>query len=163
MIRVNQITLGIEESRDRVKSKVAKALRIPETDIQAMRIFRESLDARKGKMRFVYTVDVAVRGEQKVLRRNKKVRKAPDYTYQMPVPGIEPLTGRPIVVGAGPAGLMAALLLSQAGYAPLLLERGQDVDERTKTVDHFWEKGALNTESNVQFGEGGAGAFQTES
>ncbi len=159
MIRMSQVSLGMDEPIEKLKTKVARTLGIAESDIGHFRIFRESFDGRKGKMRFVYTVDFTAREGKKLPRKHKQLSKSPDYTYQPPNYGSQNLTGRPVVIGAGPAGLFAALLLAQEGYRPILLDRGQAVAERTQSVDAFWQGGPLNPESNVQFGEGGAGAF----
>jgi len=159
MIRLSQIKLSLEEDISTIPKKISKQLRIQPQDILDFRIYKESIDARKGTVKRVYTVDVSLKNEGKVLSKNKKLNLAPDLTYKKVKSGNEPLTGRPLVVGFGPAGMFAAYLLAEAGYKPIVLERGEDVDTRTETVNHFWKTGELNTESNVQFGEGGAGSF----
>ncbi len=159
MIRLSQIKLSLDEDKSALNKKISKMLKIPTQDIVKYRIYKESIDARKGQVKKVYTIDVAVKNEERVLSRNKKLQQAPDLEYKKVESGQETLIGRPVVVGFGPAGMFAALLLSEMGYKPLVVERGQDVDARTQTVNTFWKTGQLCEESNVQFGEGGAGSF----
>jgi uncharacterized FAD-dependent dehydrogenase len=162
MIRISQIRLDINDSTDKLLNKASKVLNIKPKDITDMNIFKESIDARrKGRLDFVYTIDVLVENEEKILKRvrDKNVTITPDMEYKYPQPGKVVLDKRPIVIGMGPAGLFCGLILAQMGYKPLILERGEDVDNRSKTVSKFWKTGNLNVESNVQFGEGGAGTF----
>lgn len=162
MIRISQMRLGIDDSTDKLIGKASKILRIKPNDIEEMRIFKESIDARKkGKIEFVYTVDLLAKNEKDILKRvrNKNVDITPDMKYKYPEPGKIQINERPIVIGTGPAGLFCGLILAQMGYKPLILERGEDVEKRSKTVKNFWKNGKLNLESNVQFGEGGAGTF----
>lgn len=159
MIRLSQIKLSLNEDKSALNKKLAKTLRVPVQDIIKYRIYKESIDARKGQIKKVYTIDVALKNEEKLLSKNKNLKKAPDLEYKNVKPGQAALNGRPVVVGFGPAGMFAALLLSEMGYKPIVVERGQDVDERTQAVNTFWESGKLSEESNVQFGEGGAGTF----
>lgn len=161
-IRINNIVLKIDEDKSILNKKIAKKLRISESEIKNLRIIKESLDARKkNDIKFTYCVDIEHSNEKKLVNKlkDKDVRlEDKEYDTQIKM-GSEELKNRPVVVGLGPAGLFAALLLAEKGYKPLVIERGEDVDKRTKTVDKFWETGELNLESNVQFGEGGAGAF----
>ena len=161
MLRITQIKLSIQDDVSAVKLQVAKKLKIKPKDILSLNIYKESIDARKrGEINFIYTVDVTVADEHKFLTgKFKHVAVTPDLAYQNPKKGDKQLTSRPVVVGFGPAGMYAALLLAQMGYKPLVLERGEAVDERVKSIDAFWQKGKLNPKSNVQFGEGGAGTF----
>lgn len=161
MLRITQIKLSIQDDISAVKLQVAKKLKIRTTDILNFRIYKESIDARKrGEINFIYTVDVNVANESKFLTgKFKNVALTPDLAYKNPEMGVKRLTHRPVVVGFGPAGMYAALLLAQMGYKPLVLERGEAVEERVKSINAFWEKGKLNPKSNVQFGEGGAGTF----
>ncbi len=160
MIRVSEVKLAVEEDLGLLKEKIAKKLSISPLQIIDFRVFKESLDARKkNEISFVYIVDVQVEDEAKVLRRNKNVQKSPHLSYQEAKTGDKILHHRPIVIGTGPAGMFCGLLLAQRGYQPILLERGQDVDTRAKDVAEFWRHGKLSSESNVQFGEGGAGTF----
>lgn len=159
MIRVNQIKLSINEDIADIQAKIEKKLKIRPEDILSVTIFKESIDARKGTINFVYTVDVEVRDEERVLKKNKDTCLTPDFSYREVKEGRGELKTRPVVIGTGPAGIFAGLVLSKRGYRPIILERGRDVESRTKDVDEFWRSGKLNTESNVQFGEGGAGTF----
>ncbi|ATD53991.1 NAD(P)/FAD-dependent oxidoreductase [Clostridium chauvoei] len=161
-IRINNIILKIDEDTELLKKKVAKKLRISENEIKSLKIIKESLDARKkNDIKFTYCVDIEHSNEKKLVNKLKdKDVKLEDKEYDTEIEfGDKKLQNRPVVVGLGPAGLFAALLLAEKGYKPLLIERGEDVDKRTETVDKFWKTGELNLESNVQFGEGGAGAF----
>ena len=161
MIRVGEIKLKLEEDESVLKHKIIKRLRISANDILEQRIYKKGLDARKKEnIHYVYTVDVKLKNEKKVLEHTKakNVTIAPDMTYYFPQ-GKSLLKTRPVIVGFGPAGMFAGLLLAEMGMCPIVLERGEDVDSRTKTVELFWMGKGLNTESNVQFGEGGAGTF----
>ena len=123
---------------------------------------RRSLDARKKPdLFFVYTVDAAVADERTVLKksRNRKCAENPATGYRFPEPGTEELKARPVVAGFGPAGIFAAYMLALHGYRPLVIERGSEAQQRKADVEAFWETGVLDTRSNVQFGEGGAGTF----
>ncbi|MCL6636009.1 MAG: hypothetical protein K6T29_09645, partial [Peptococcaceae bacterium] len=133
-----------------------------EEDLLAYKIFKQSIDARKSEMiYFVYTVDAALKNEETVLKRlkDRDITVTPEMDYKYVRSGTQKMVFRPVIVGTGPAGLFAGIILSEMGYRPILLERGADVDARTKAVQKFWEKGELDPESNVQFGEGGAGTF----
>jgi len=159
MIRISQLKIGIDESVEKIPSLIAKKLGIKETDIKDYCIFKESIDARRGTVSFVYTVDVTLDHEADILKRNiANVSQTPELSYKMP-PKCLVSTRSPIVVGFGPAGMYASLLLAQCGYAPIVLERGDKVDERVKKVEDFWYHRKLDLQSNVQFGEGGAGTF----
>jgi len=160
MIRVNEVKLSLDENIKSLKNKIAKKLRISPQEIISYSIYKESIDARKkNEISLVYTVDVEVQNEDKVLSKKKGLRKSPNITYSEVKTGEHILTSRPVIIGTGPAGLFAGIILAQRGFKPILLERGQDVDTRTNDVDEFWRKRKLNPESNVQFGEGGAGTF----
>lgn len=160
MIRVHGIRLAVQEDVGLLKGKIAKKLKIKPLEIITWRVCKESIDARKkNEVSFVYVVDVEAQDEAKVLRLNKNLQKSPDDSYQEVSPGNQDLQHRPIIIGAGPAGMFAGLFLAKKGYRPILLERGQDVDKRARDVAAFWHNRELNIESNVQFGEGGAGTF----
>lgn len=161
MLRIQQINLSLDEDLSAIQKKITKKLHITENELISYHIFKESIDARKkDQIHFTYCVDCKVKNEKNVFRRKiKDVTIAPKMFYVPPVKGIVELKHRPIVVGFGPAGMFASLLLAQMGYSPIVLERGQHVDDRVKSVEEFWTKGTLNTTSNVQFGEGGAGTF----
>ena len=126
-------------------------------------ILNKSIDARhKPYISYIYEVDIKVSNEDIILTKNgsnKDILETPDETYKTPKKGNIKLNKRPIIVGSGPAGLFSAYLLVEEGYNPIIIERGEPVDERVKTVEHFWNTGELKENSNVQFGEGGAGTF----
>ena len=159
MLRIDHISLPPGAPEEALRRQAAKILQIPERQLQSLRIVRRSVDAREG-VSLVYSVQVAVENEGKVLRRQRgtQVSRVVRQRYSLPAP-VPPPELPPVVVGAGPAGLFCALILAQAGVRPILLERGQRVEQRQRDVENFWRTGALNPSSNVQFGEGGAGAF----
>lgn len=162
MLRINQLKLPIEHSEWDLENKICKTLRIQPEQVISYQICKKSIDARKKQeLSFVYAVDVAVVNEEKFLRRNKNrnINKVLDKQYSFPNPGEEKLASRPVIIGSGPAGLFCAYELALHGYCPVVLERGMDVKRRTKEVERFWRDGNLNTKTNVQFGEGGAGTF----
>ncbi len=162
MIRIQQLKLPVSHTKEQLVQKIARELRVPETSILEYQFRRQSIDARKkSEVLFVYTIDVQVKNEAMVLRHVKgnKITLAKDISYYFPVCGREPLKHPPVIIGSGPAGLFCAYLLAQYGYAPIIIERGKCMEERTQDVEQFWENNKLNLESNVQFGEGGAGTF----
>ena len=126
-----------------------------------MYIKKKSLDARdKNNIHYVYEVDIKLKDEKKILRkRSNDIFEAPIEEYKFNITGTKKLENRPIIVGAGPAGLFCGYMLAQNGYNPLIIERGEKIEQRVETVEKFWNDGILNNESNVQFGEGGAGTF----
>ena len=162
MIRVNQLKLPVEHKQEDLKKKAARTLRITPEQIERLEIRRRSLDGRKKpELFYSYTVDIKTAREEQVLHRAKNSQAAicREKPYTFPKPGEEKLFSPPVIAGAGPAGLFAGLMLARAGYRPVILERGEDVDSRRKRVDEFWKTGNLDVRSNVQFGEGGAGTF----
>ncbi len=162
MIKISQIKLPVEHTMEQLYQKVEKILKIKKGQIKTLKIVKKSIDARKKpELFFVYTVDVSVPEEDKILKHTKdrNVTLVKEKKYEVPAHGEERLKNRPVIIGAGPAGLFAAYLLAKEGYRPLIFERGKKVEERTKDVLKFWETGVLDTKSNVQFGEGGAGTF----
>ena len=162
MLRIGQLKLEANHSDQELLQKIAKTLRISEKEIKKYFIKKKSIDARKKPLlQFVYTVDVEVANETAVLKKQKgsQVSIAKDKKYEYPTSGNQVMKHRPIVIGSGPAGLFCAYILAEQGYKPIIYERGAAVDERQKDIENFWKTGVLNTSSNVQFGEGGAGTF----
>lgn len=159
MLRIDQLRLTPDQDESVLWGKIAKLLRVNAGDILRTEILRRAVDARE-ELFFVYTVAAEVKNEAQVLRRcrDKRVGRYLPEVYRLPSPRSSP-DMPPVVVGAGPAGLFAALVLANAGLRPILIERGQPTEQRTLDVERFWTDGTLDTESNVQFGEGGAGAF----
>lgn len=159
MIRINNIKLKID--CDDINSAVCRSLKITPESIIELHIRRKSIDARKkNDIHYLYTVDVVVKNEQNVLKkcRNKNASVSSYKKYVIPDIKVN-IKYRPVVVGFGPAGMFAGLVLAQRGLNPIILERGKNVDNRTEDVEKFWSGGKFNPESNVQFGEGGAGTF----
>lgn len=168
MIRLTELRLPIDHDDAALTQAVADRLGVPVMDISDVTIFRRGHDARRRhRIMLVYTVDCAVRDEAAVLAAHdgaRDIMPAPDTSYRFVVddgPAMARMAGfvRPVVIGAGPCGLMAALVLAQMGLRPLVLERGKVVRERTVDTFALWRKSILNPESNVQFGEGGEGTF----
>ena len=162
MIRISQIKLPLSHSREDIIYKAAKILRVTPDDILSWQIVRRSIDARKKPdIMIVYSVDVSVESEEKVLAgcRNAQIQAVADVRYSFPEEGTEILRHRPVIIGAGPAGLLCGFLLAKHGYRPIILERGKCVEQRQTDVEKFWREGVLDVSSNVQFGEGGAGTF----
>ena len=161
MIRITQLKLPVDHSREDLEWQAARELKVTREQILGLTVSRKSIDARKKPVCYVYTVDVELKAEQKVWKRihSRNASWIERKEYRFPVSGQEKLSHRPVIVGMGPAGLFCGLMLARAGYRPLILERGERVRERQRTVDRFWEEGVLAQDSNVQFGEGGAGAF----
>lgn len=160
MIRVRQVKVLV--SNDNLTDEIAKKLKIKASDIQEIKIVKKSIDSRhKPNIYYVYEVDIKVKDEDKLLNKNKSsdIFKTPIEEYKFNITGKLELNSRPIIVGSGPAGLFCAYLLANAGYNPLVIERGSDVDTRVDKVNEFWNTNKLDTECNVQFGEGGAGTF----
>ena len=161
MIRIRDISLPPAHSVSQLDFEAAKLLRIPNSTVRQVKIVKKSIDARKKPdIRVIYTVDVKVNGnEEKILKKSgcKKASIAPWYSYK--VTQVSGEGKRPVIVGFGPAGMFAGLVLAMAGARPLILERGEDAQSRHEKVQKFWETGELDIRSNVQFGEGGAGTF----
>ncbi|HUW50845.1 MAG TPA: NAD(P)/FAD-dependent oxidoreductase [Sulfuricella sp.] len=163
MLRLTEIKLPIEHPESAIRAAIIKRLGIRPEDLVGYSIARRGHDARKPEaILFVYTLDVELKNEKAVLKRLKKDRHlspSPDTSYRFVAQAPSNLASRPVVIGTGPAGLFAGLILAQMGFRPIILERGKAVRERTKDTFGLWRQGELNPESNVQFGEGGAGTF----
>lgn len=164
MIRLSNLTLPLDHPPEALEEAVCARLGITPDRIERLTVFRRGNDARKkAAIRLVYTLDLSVRDEAALLAAHAgddQVRLAPDMTYRLPVCAPDGWAGeRPVVIGAGPCGLMAALILAQMGLRPIIIERGQAVRTRTKDTWGLWRRHELKAESNVQFGEGGAGTF----
>lgn len=159
MLKVSNIKLAPGKDAAALRAECARLAGIRPRDILSLRILRRSVDAREG-VRLIYTVALAVRDEEAALARSRGsvVRLEPEPVWMPPAPVSGPEVP-PVVVGAGPAGLFCALVLARAGARPILLERGRPVERRSADVERFWASGTLDCDSNVQFGEGGAGAF----
>lgn len=163
MIRVRQIKINVlKDSKEELLNNCAKKLKIKPIDIKNISIIKRSIDARKKPdLFYVYEIDVEIENELKVLDNVKSndIFLKSISKYNFPMIGKKVLTNRPIVVGSGPAGLFCAYMLALHNYKPIVIERGKDVDKRIIDVETFWQTGILNPNSNVQFGEGGAGTF----
>ncbi len=169
MLRLSEIKLPLDHTEEALRTAILKKLDITADDLIGYSIFRRGFDARKlSAIQFVYTLEVAVKNEAALLQRiqsttDKKlpvhITLAPDTSYRFVAHAPKNLAMRPIVIGTGPCGLFAGLILAQMGFRPIILERGKSVRERTKDTFGLWRQGKLDPESNVQFGEGGAGTF----
>ena len=166
MIRITELRLPINHPPEALEEAILKRLKIQSQELIQMEVFKQSYDARKNvALAFIYTVDLSVKDEEKLLKKfagDVHVRPAPDTSYHFVTnaaqAGIESIE-RPVIIGFGPCGIFAALVLAQMGFKPIVLERGKSVRERTQDTWSLWRKNILNPESNVQFGEGGAGTF----
>ena len=167
MIRITELRLPIDHAPEALEAAILKRLHIPAKDLIHFEIFKRSYDARKNAaLSFIYTVDLSVKNEESLLKQfdgDIHIRPSPDTSYHFVAKAPESIEDgkalRPVVIGFGPCGIFAALVLAQMGFKPIVLERGKKVRERTQDTWGLWRKNILNPESNVQFGEGGAGTF----
>lgn len=166
MIKLAQVKLPINHTEEDLVKAIYKTLRIQKNQLKNYRLLKKSIDARKKQeIRYIYTMDVELAMDHKSELNLVKKIKNPNVIlsdtvyYNFKPTGTKELKQRPVVIGTGPAGLFAAFMLAQNGYCPIVVERGEDVETRVKSVENFWNTNQLNPNSNVQFGEGGAGTF----
>ena len=167
MIRITELRLPIDHAPEALEAAILKRLKIAPQDLIQFQIFKRSYDARKNAvLSFIYTVDLSAKNEEGLLKQfdgDIHIRQSPDTSYHFVTKAPESIENgkalRPVVIGFGPCGIFAALVLAQMGFKPIVLERGKKVRERTQDTWGLWRKNILNPESNVQFGEGGAGTF----
>jgi hypothetical protein len=162
MLRIQELKLPLDHPERALRQAVLKRLGVSEQNLISFTLFKRAYDARKtSAIQLIYTIDAEVKDEASVLKRlskDKQIIRTPDLNYRPPVQASGGMK-RPVVVGMGPCGLFAGLLLAEMGFNPIILERGKIVRERTVDTFKFWRKGILNPGSNAQFGEGGAGTF----
>jgi uncharacterized protein len=162
VIRIHELKLPLDHAEPALRQAIIKRLAIPSADLVSFTVFKRAYDARKtSAIQLIYTIDAEVKNEAAVLKRYAKdshVIPTPDMAYKF-VASAPPSVERPVVIGMGPCGLFAGLILAQMGFNPIILERGKIVRERTVDTFKFWRQGVLNPASNAQFGEGGAGTF----
>jgi uncharacterized FAD-dependent dehydrogenase len=163
MLRLTELKLPLDHDEDELKAAVLRRLAIGPQDLVGYSVFRRAVDSRKrSAIALIYTLDIDVKNEAALRERfagDRNVSPSPDVNYRFVAHAPERLASRPVVIGTGPCGLFAGLILAQMGFRPIILERGKVVRERTKDTWGLWRRSVLNTESNVQFGEGGAGTF----
>ena len=167
MIRITELRLPINHAPEELGAAILKRLDLTTKDLVSFEVYKRSYDARKNvSLAFIYTIDLSVKDEEALLKRltnDVHIRPSPDTSYHLVAKAPESIVQgnalRPVVIGFGPCGIFAALVLAQMGFKPIVLERGKPVRERTQDTWGLWRKNILNPESNVQFGEGGAGTF----
>lgn len=162
MYRIHQIKLNIDESKDKIPEKILKKVGLRDAIIMEWKIAKESLDSRdKSNIKWVYSIDfkAAAKKNPKKELKIKNLELSPDMTYEVPSHGDEFLKNRPVIVGFGPCGMLCSLILAREGYKPIVVERGQCQEDRVKAVEEFVRMRKLDPNSNIQFGEGGAGTF----
>lgn len=163
MLRLTELKLPLDHAESEIKAAVLKRLQIEPQDLVGYSVFRRAADGRKrSAISLIYTLDIDVRNEAALLKRlagDRNLSLAPNVSYRIVTRAPDGRAARPVVIGTGPCGLFASLILAQMGFRPIILERGKVVRERTKDTWGLWRRSVLNPESNVQFGEGGAGTF----
>jgi len=166
MIKITQLKLPIRHTEEDIRLAAAKILKIKADKIKEFIIVKKSIDARKGEVKYIYNVELTLQpdkneSEKSIIDRcaSPQISVTEKKSYSFTPSGTESLKHRPVIVGTGPAGLFAALMLARHGFQPLVIERGYEIGRRVKAVEHFWKNNELNPECNVQFGEGGAGTF----
>ena len=164
MLRITELSLPLDHAPEALRHAILERLELSASDLIGFSVFKRSYDARKknSEIKFVYILDVAVQDETAVLTRfsqDAHIKPTPDTDYHPVAQAPENLTERPVIIGFGPCGLFAALILAQMGFKPIVLERGRNVRTRTKDTWALWRNKQLTPESSVQFGEGGAGLF----
>lgn len=161
MIRISQIKLNIDHTDEDIKRSILKKIKISEKNLISYKIVKKSIDARKNNIQYIYTVEIQVHDEEKLVTRlkDKDIIIAKENPYDYIPTGSKASKSRPVIIGSGPAGMFCAYMLAEQGYAPLVIERGEEVGKRVETVNGYWKTNQLNPNSNVQFGEGGAGTF----
>ncbi len=160
MLRLTEVKLPLDHGDEAIVDAAAERLRVPRDAVRDVSVARRAFDARKkSAIRLIYTLDVEADDEAGLLARNPALSRPPDTAYRFVARAPAGLERRPVVVGAGPCGLFAALILAQSGFRPIILERGRAVRRRTQDTWGLWRRSTLDPESNVQFGEGGAGTF----
>ena len=161
MIRINQIKLPVTSGKKELENKISQLIKTKDFTIET--IVKKSLDARKkDNLMYIYSVDISSSLEKNILSKNinnNNIMSTKAEKYVFPHVNEHPEATSPVIIGAGPAGYFCGLYLARAGFNPIIIERGKSVEERTKDVDSFWQGGNINPESNVSFGEGGAGTF----
>lgn len=156
---ISNIILGLDDGQKELELLVAKKLKLKQGSIRNIKIFKQSIDARKKPgIRLVYSISCEV-NENIRIPASTDIKILETLKEESLVPGDKQISGRPLIIGTGPAGIFCGLILAQNGYKPIIIDRGGNVEERTKKVQRYWEYGELDTETNVQFGEGGAGTF----
>ncbi|MBQ3855413.1 MAG: hypothetical protein II762_01845, partial [Ruminococcus sp.] len=158
MIRVSNIKVPLDCDLSDLRAICRDRLKLSPERIRSVKLSKKSVDARKkSDIHFIISLDIEAKGEDRLLKSLKNAVKYVPFHYE--IPAVSPTEHRPVIVGFGPAGMFAALVLAMSGARPIVLERGGDVDSRCRAVEEFASGGRLDPESNVQFGEGGAGTF----
>ena len=160
IIRISQISMPLSHTEEDVFAKACRIARIQKKDVKHICVAKQSVDARKKEaLKYSYTVEIRLKENAAYKKKENRITEISETAYHPDVSGTQPLSSPPVIVGAGPAGLFCAYLLASHGFSPVVIERGRRVEERQKDVETFWKTGLLDPESNVQFGEGGAGTF----